>query len=1230
MSADHTEQAASETKVETTQPTEEKAPAAETSEEKPASENPSTEKGEAPAETTEEKKEEQQQPPLSPRAAEEEKKKEKKKGLFTLRGKGKKAKEEIAALQAEEGKEKEATKEEKPAEGAETAEPVTESDDEKEKVTKKDSKNDTKTKKPADHEGYLQKKGDVGPIKNWKKRHFRLYAEEHKIAYFKSAEDTESLGTIDLKTATGLNRTTYKKEHGFDIKTPSRTWNLRTDNKSDYEGWIAVLEKTTGVSASAPTEAKEEGKEEEHKEEKTEATEENKGEKTEETEKTEKVEEEKATEPEKEEERAAEPEKEEEKKEEDAAVVAVAAVAPAESASAADGKEEEKKEEKKKEDKKKKEEEEKKRKEEEKKKKEEDKKRKEEEKKKKEEEKKKPLVKTESKGEVAVPAEAPAATEGKSEAVEQLPSAPATPALATAAAEEPVLLPQRELKEGDVSINLHQTGANFVSEVLRVHVDENKKVVVPVAKTMISNTVHLRSLSDPKAVVASSRHPHNSDALHVTLQTENVNQEHLVEVNYRVPNDSLSYEVHYYAIIDNNEQNLEFSGKYHFTNQTGRSFMKAEVTLHRSAETRAETRNRGNSVAAAARNLFSLKKEEHEHHAPQTPQVTLVGHIDLHDSESASVNIASATLPIEIHNQIFSVPEEFNGELQTESNIHTAGKFTASKVFTFVNDKQSGLGEVLPAGDLTVLRRSPDNFGVQEVTVTLLPHTLPDRTVSVSLESLPLVTSQRKQTAFDSTKKKGVISETFEVLVSNKSNKSVTVTVLEAAYRWKSYDLFNSSEWSKSKTDPDKFVHTASLKPDSSRKLTYTVQYKDFEHKMEDGQELLVDSTNNSEKAEEDQTTSHEFNTFEGGPSDEDVWRKFLKRSREQMKIQEAEDIEEKRRCVVKLIKGKPFSMSDARSEDQVPAESLDIEGLTSKGIVWIDVCRPAKETLSLLEKRFHIHPLTLKTVLSEESVDKIMDFDGYVFLSLRELHMEEWPPENHNLGIYIFPNFILTVQPQPCVTVDQVIRRMESERRVGEFMNDPQWIVKTLFTSIVGQLQGDASSIQTEIEGMQDLIDSLGYQSQNDMLRRIARTRRILGTLQQHVRSKRITCVEMTTGRQSMKGSIYPILLHNLHDMEENMRQTKDVLSSMDGIFLGKLSIEVGTQSSNIASVAEKFGVISSIMAIPTLLTSYFSMNLKIPGSELDNLHWWLWIVAICFLMWAVPFVIFKKKNWL
>ena len=93
-------------------------------------------------------------------------------------------------------------------------------------------------KADIDKHGYMEKRGKLN--KNWKKRWFVLYCNG-SLCYYEHPENTDSkeLGEISLYNVNELKLT--ENENIFSLVTLKRTFELKCDNKYEYQEWVNLI-----------------------------------------------------------------------------------------------------------------------------------------------------------------------------------------------------------------------------------------------------------------------------------------------------------------------------------------------------------------------------------------------------------------------------------------------------------------------------------------------------------------------------------------------------------------------------------------------------------------------------------------------------------------------------------------------------------------------------------------------------------------------------------------------------------------------------------------------------------------------------------------------------------------------------------------------------------------------------------------------------------------------------
>lgn len=109
--------------------------------------------------------------------------------------------------------------------------------------SRKPSKITTNLPENVAFEGPLEKRGDKGPVKTYKKRHFKLIPGKNSLSYHKSPKDKEELGHIVLSDIEHLGMDP-SKQNGFVLseKDNKRQWFLAASDPQGLLDWVKHIE----------------------------------------------------------------------------------------------------------------------------------------------------------------------------------------------------------------------------------------------------------------------------------------------------------------------------------------------------------------------------------------------------------------------------------------------------------------------------------------------------------------------------------------------------------------------------------------------------------------------------------------------------------------------------------------------------------------------------------------------------------------------------------------------------------------------------------------------------------------------------------------------------------------------------------------------------------------------------------------------------------------------------
>ncbi|KAG0200970.1 CorA metal ion transporter [Mortierella sp. GBA30] len=168
------------------------------------------------------------------------------------------------------------------------------------------------------------------------------------------------------------------------------------------------------------------------------------------------------------------------------------------------------------------------------------------------------------------------------------------------------------------------------------------------------------------------------------------------------------------------------------------------------------------------------------------------------------------------------------------------------------------------------------------------------------------------------------------------------------------------------------------------------------------------------------------------------------------------------------------------------------LSDLLKDGCFWIDILDPSDFDMQMLAKHFHIHPLTIEDISTEEVREKYEVFRHYYFVCFRTFD------QDYNSGSYLQPasmycvvlrEGILTFHFRPTTHHLNVLRRVEQLQ--SHITLTPDWINYALLDDITDSFASPIQTIEYEVDSIDELVLLLRENETTDMLRRIGSCRK-------------------------------------------------------------------------------------------------------------------------------------------
>ncbi|KAG0183117.1 CorA metal ion transporter [Apophysomyces sp. BC1034] len=291
------------------------------------------------------------------------------------------------------------------------------------------------------------------------------------------------------------------------------------------------------------------------------------------------------------------------------------------------------------------------------------------------------------------------------------------------------------------------------------------------------------------------------------------------------------------------------------------------------------------------------------------------------------------------------------------------------------------------------------------------------------------------------------------------------------------------------------------------------------------------------------------------------------------------------------------------------------IEEALTTGNWWVDVLNPTTEEMRVLKKVFHIHALTAEDIQAKEQCEKVEVFPNYTFVCCRSFDMDSSVERLQPYSFYnlIFKEGMLTFHFNPSSHLERVRRRANQLQEHTTIT--PAWMNYALIDDIVDCFQPMVQQVEMESISIDELSLLLRKEERADMLKRISRCRR-RATHLLRLLSAKVDGVKGLMKRYEDKPELLDIKLYlgDVQDHVVTMLQSTNHYSRMlaraHTNYLAQVNVELSHTYSMTNKVMNRLTFLGTVFIPLHLVSSLWGMNIKVPGDELNDNHWFYWIL--------------------
>lgn len=292
--------------------------------------------------------------------------------------------------------------------------------------------------------------------------------------------------------------------------------------------------------------------------------------------------------------------------------------------------------------------------------------------------------------------------------------------------------------------------------------------------------------------------------------------------------------------------------------------------------------------------------------------------------------------------------------------------------------------------------------------------------------------------------------------------------------------------------------------------------------------------------------------------------------------------------------------------------------------VVWVDICSPQKEQIHELAEEFGLHELAVEDALSPHQRPKVDYYDSHMFLSCHALRVDTDAGrlEETEIDAFVNSRWLITVRKDEHFPLDPLLQRWD--RSPDLVAHGVSFLLYGLLDIVIDGYFEVANAFDdyydTVSEGLfaDTPLDPAEQRHWFQWRRALVRFHRLVVPMREAVSSL------MRREHDAVSESMFPYF-QDIYDHILRVTEATDALRDLVATIV-ETNLSLRDYRQNL--VMKKVTSWAAIIAVPTLITGYYGMNVPYPGSGTDAGV--ALSAALIVGMSGTLYAIFRRREWL
>jgi len=309
-----------------------------------------------------------------------------------------------------------------------------------------------------------------------------------------------------------------------------------------------------------------------------------------------------------------------------------------------------------------------------------------------------------------------------------------------------------------------------------------------------------------------------------------------------------------------------------------------------------------------------------------------------------------------------------------------------------------------------------------------------------------------------------------------------------------------------------------------------------------------------------------------------------------------------------------------------LPNDQLATAAKESQARLWIDLTAPtAEESLWVLEKIYHFHPLSIEDAVKDVHVPKLDDYGHYLYMVFHTVAMGESQMDirTDELDVFLGANFLITMHDVALPVLDELWTE-EHQRRQG-LSRGPAFLLYEVLDRQTDTYIPMLDRFEEQLEALGEHIFHREPKNSDSLLKNILTAKSSALRLYRVLEPQRDLLQRLARNDYTAVPADTRIYFNDVFD---HLVRLADLASSMRDLASSTIDAYQTLVNNRMNDVMKVLTMISTIFIPLSFIAGVYGMNLRMPEQTWRwsyPLVWMLFIAIAAGMIWF-----FRRRQWI